>query len=111
MKLKSQVENVLKEFPQTRNSDITLMIELWQRYFPTRIKKGSSGEVGIWLKDLYDLPREDNIKRIRAHFQNDLNLYLPSDEKVVLQRRINEDKWREFMGYPPKNNIGQSTLI
>lgn len=111
MKLKSQVEFLLRTKPETRNSDITLMIEVWQTYYSSYLKKGSTGEVGVWLKDLYDLPREDNIKRIRAHFQNDLNLYLPSDEKVAIQRRINEDKWREFMGYPPKNNINQPQLV
>ena len=102
MKLKSQVEYILKEIPDTRNSDITLMIEIWKKYYPSRLKTGSTGEQGVWLKDLYELPREDNCKRIRAHFQNDLNLYLPSDPKIVKQRRINEDKWREFMGYSPK---------
>jgi len=111
VKLKSQVEFVLKEFPESRNSDITLMIELWKAYYPSKLKTGATGEKGVWLKDLYELPTQDNIKRIRAHFQNDLNLYLPTDPKVVKQRRISEDKWREFMGYSPKHNVGQAQLI
>ena len=112
MKLKSQVEYCLREIPETRNSDITLMIEIWKRYFPSKMKMGATGEMGVWLKDLYELPRDDNVKRIRAHFQNDLNKYLPSDQKIVKQRRINENKWRVFMGYPPKGGlVGQPSLI
>ena len=65
---KEMVEACLRNIPETRNSDITLMIEVWRRYFPQRIKRGQTGEEGIWLKDLYDLPREDNIKRERAKF-------------------------------------------
>ena len=92
-----QVGEILKDYPETRNSDIALMIELWKTYYPNRVKKGANGELGVWLKDLYDLPREDAIKRIRAHYQNDLNRYLPTSLDVVIQRRINQEKWREYM--------------
>lgn len=91
------VGNILKNYPETRNSDITLMIKLWEVYFPSRVRKGQNGQLGVYLCDLYELPREDNIKRIRAHFQNDMTLYLPTDQAVVKQRRINEEKWREYM--------------
>lgn len=65
------VENILRNVPESRNSDITLMIEIWKRYYPQRIKKGASGEEGVWLRDLYDLPREDGVKRIRASFNHE----------------------------------------
>ena len=91
------VGNVLKNYPETRNSDITLMIKIWEVYYPSRVRKAQNGQLGVYLSDLYELPREDNIKRIRAHFQNDLNRYLPTDPAVVKQRRINEVKWREYM--------------
>ena len=97
-KLKAQVEYCLDTFPETRNSDIALTLAIWRQYFPTRIRKGASGEEGVWLKDLYDLPREDNVKRVRAKFQNEQNLYLPTDWKVAKQRKINEDKWRVALG-------------
>lgn len=98
--LKGAVGNMLKENPATRNSDITLMIEIWKRHLPEKIKRGASGEEGIWLKDLYELPREDNIKRVRAYWQNDKKFYLPTDEAVARARGINMDEWRVAMGYP-----------
>ena len=95
--LKHQVEEILKEFPETRNSDITLMIKLWEVYYPKYVRKGASGEMGVWLKDLYELPQEDNVKRVRAIFQNDLNQYLPDDPQVRKQRKVNEEKWLDFV--------------
>ena len=87
------------KFPETRNSDVTLTIAIWKEYFPERIKREmSSGADCVELKALYDLPREDGVKRYRAHFQNDLNLYLPTSLEVALQRKINEERWREAMG-------------
>lgn len=96
-KLKAQVETLLREVPATRDSDISLMIEVWRRFYPQFVKTGSTGEAGVWLKDLFSLPREDHIKRIRAHFQNDCGKYLPASLEVVRQRRINEEFWREEM--------------
>lgn len=95
------VEACLRNIPETRNSDITLMIEVWRRYFPQRVKRGQTGEEGIWLKDLYDLPREDNIKRERAKF-NAEGKYYPTDWKVAKARGIKEDEWRVVNGYPTK---------
>lgn len=97
--LKSQVEKILRDTPSSRNSDITLTIELWKRFYPSKIKQSKeTGKFGVWLDDLFTLPREDNIKRIRAHFQNDMLKYLPTSLEVVRQRRINEEVWRKTMG-------------
>ena len=95
--LKTQVRHCLLEYPETRNSDITLMLKIWEIYFPEYLKKGATGQIGVWLKDLYELPREDNIKRVRAFFQNTQGLYLPSDPAVRKQRKIEEEKWLEFI--------------
>ena len=94
MTLKKQVEKILKNHPETRNSDITLMIAVWQNFYNI----GPS----IRTDQLYDLPREDNIKRIRAQF-NARGLYRPTDIKIVRARGLNEDKWRELLGYPIKS--------
>ena len=103
--LKGQVELILSTHEYTRNSDIALMIEIWKRFYPTLIKTGTTGEQGIWLKDLYDLPREDNIKRMRASFQNDKTdpKYLPTDWAVAKQRGINAQVWRSHLGYAPNS--------
>ena len=35
--LKSQVETILKPIPETRNSDITLTIEIWKRFHSNKL--------------------------------------------------------------------------
>lgn len=104
--LKKAVHDILRDVPATRNSDITLMLEVWRKHFPQCIKKGASGEEGVWLKDLYDLPREDNIKRVRAYWQNAKKLYPPTEEAVAKARGFNMDEWRVAMGYPTKDTAG-----
>lgn len=107
-KLNTMVEEILRNIPETRNSDITLMIEIWKRYFTQKIKKGSTGEEGIWLRDLYELPREDAVKRVRASFNHE-GKYFPTEWKVAKHRGINEDEWRIALGYPVKSNTVRPT--
>jgi len=108
MTLNKQVERTLEDFPETRNSDIALTIQIWETYYPEYLENG-------WVKieNLYDLPREDNVKRIRARIQNVEGRLLPTSEAVVKQRRINEDRWRDAMGYAleePLSGAIQQTL-
>lgn len=110
--LKRMVEDVLNDIPATRNSDIALTIEVWKRFYPQRVftSERYSGSGGnrecITLQSLYDLPREDNVKRTRAYLQNVRKLYLPTDAKVARARGINEDEWRVGMGYPTVSTAG-----
>ncbi|MCK4454465.1 hypothetical protein KAU51_03985 [Candidatus Parcubacteria bacterium] len=90
--LKAKVEYILQEFPDTRNSDIELMITIIERYYSNWIE----GDEYIKLSDLHQLPREDHIKRIRAKF-NSVGKYLPTEWEVAKARRINEEVWREAM--------------
>lgn len=96
--LKIQVEYCLATFPETRDSDISLLLKIWNEYYPQRIFLTEFGNPAVMLSDLYELPREDGVKRYRAHFQNDHNLYLPTSWEVAKQRKINEERWREAMG-------------
>lgn len=111
--LKQQVEYCLQNSPEARNSDIKLMILVWINFYEIR------GAV-IELNDLYYLPREDNIKRIRANFQSCKKYmetgdpkhapkYLPTDKKVAEKRGINEEIWRRFQGY--NSEMRQPNLI
>lgn len=100
-RLKKTVEEVLECESRTRNSDITLMIEIWKRYCSEHMNY-IDGVAYVRLEDLYNLPREDNIKRIRAAL-NARGLYWPTDWKVAKARGINEDRWRAFLGFSPKN--------
>ena len=95
------VENILRNMPENRNSDIALTIEIWRKYYPSLIKVGKTGQEGVWLKDIFELPREDNIKRERAKF-NALGKYYPTDWKVAKARGLKEDLWRTENGYPTK---------
>lgn len=157
--LKEKVEDVLKNYPQSRDSDVWLTLKIWSLYFPTLISRGGflmsfrahiadtiekrqtikpepfseaewilySSQSKAWqnflaefdevllkggyvsmvedkvvpvamveLKNIMDLPREDNVKRIRAKIQNEEKKYLPTSLEVAKQRKINEEDWRAW---------------
>ena len=91
-KLTKMVEEILTEIPETRNSDIKLTIEIWKIYYPQYIKNRAGEEV-VSLRTLYDLPREDNIKRLRAFIQNTEGRLLPTTWEIAKQRGINKEIW------------------
>lgn len=104
---KQQVEKILGDYPAARNSDITLTIEIWKRFYPEKVSNGT-----VALSALYDLPREDSVKRIRAKFQQEAMerieagrpgkddwIYLPSDPKIAEQRGIMAAQWQKALGY------------
>jgi len=92
--LKNQIEAVLQDDPATRNSDIGLLIGIWTRFYGVKM--------AVSVQQLYDLPREDTVKRFRAKFQNEELKYLPTELKIALRRGILENEWRKAMGYEPK---------
>jgi hypothetical protein len=95
--LKSQVESTLIECPGTRNSDIELTIKIWERFHNARL--GWDGaKRWIYIEQLFELPREDNVKRIRAKFNSE-GLYWPTDPKVAQARGILQDDWMRVLGY------------
>lgn len=98
MNLKQQVEYILQTYPNTRNSDIKLTLNVWIKYYPSKVKFVKD-KWFVALNDLYELPREDNVKRIRAKF-NQQNLYLPTDPEVIKQRRQKEMEWKQQMLMP-----------
>ena len=98
--LKQQVYYCLERWPDTRNSDITLMIQVWITFYPNQTIGGECSAVRFC--ELYDLPREDNVKRVRAHLQNDKHLFPPTLWEVARQRGYQEDEWRTALGYPTK---------
>lgn len=123
--VKAMVEVVLRNEPETRNSDVLLTRRIWERYYPQRIVDTPRGPA-VLLESLMDLPREDNIKRIRAKF-NEKGKYYPTDWKVAQARGIQENEWRSVLGYPakertirptrqasymdPERNYNQGTLV
>jgi len=104
VKLRDMVETVLKDVEETRNSDIKLTIAIWIKYYPDHVLNTSRGDkTGIFLESLYKLPREDNVKRIRAKIQNDEKKYLPTDPDVRRKRKISEEEWYSYLGYAVRN--------
>lgn len=107
--LKDQVEHCLKNYPETRNSDIKLTVCVWYEFGNIQ----SAFPIGS-LKELTNLmlemPHEDNIKRLRAKF-NEAGEYWPTDWVVAKHRRINETEWRIKLGYNTQANaIGEAEL-
>lgn len=93
-----QILKVLEEVPESRNSDITLTIEIWTRYYSEHLVQGKTGRYAVILEELFNIPREDIIKRLRAKIQNDELKFLPTSLAVAKQRKINEEVWRKYMG-------------
>ena len=73
--LEKQIRYVLENDEQSRNSDIRLTQMVWWRYH-NRSMRTIDGKVYVEIKELFTLPREDHIKRIRAKIQNDMKEFL-----------------------------------
>lgn len=112
--LKAKVEHVLEERPHTRNSDIDLTIEIWKRFYPEILEQRfENGRIAHYLPlyNLGDVPREDNVKRIRAKIQNEEKRFIPTSQEVALKRGFEEVEWRRALGYPIFDQTGQGQLI
>jgi len=98
--LKGKVRKMLALHPETRNSDITLTIKIWNEYSPTKIVLNQrDNRQYVALEDLFNLPQQDNIKRLRCTIQNTEGKYLPTEWKVAEKRGIEQDKWHKAMAF------------
>lgn len=95
--LKDKVLAGLERCPEARDNDIKLLNWIWINYYPNLISKNDQGEYVVRLIDLYKLPREDNVKRLRAIIQNLEHRFLPTSEEVRKQRKIGEQEWRIYL--------------
>ncbi len=105
MKLKDKILYCLEKDEQSRNSDIRLTQSIWFNFHRDKLFENEKGKLCINIQDLFDLPREDNIKRIRAKIQNDQHnpQFLPTSIEVRRQRGILEQTWRAYLGYLTEN--------
>jgi hypothetical protein len=78
--LQDRVAWLLNNYPETRNSDITLQIEYW-KHFESHIFNGEH----VSVPDLYNLTRLTSIARARAKIQNTYKLFL-ADEPIRAHR-------------------------
>lgn len=94
-----RLEYILQEFPETRNSDTSLMIKLWEVFYPQFLTKSQkTGKIYIEVGNLYDVPTQDDAKRFRAKMNSE-GKYLPTSEAVARRRGLNIDEWRVATGY------------
>ena len=89
-KLIFRVSNMLRKDMETRNDDRILTIRVWQSILP-------AGTDSITFEQLFDLPDQSSIKRMRAHLQNKLKLYPPTKAAVAKQRRWNKKEWEKLL--------------
>ena len=89
--IKDKVEAILRDRPDTRNSDKRLVIEYWRCFHPQFV---ATNEVGDWilLENIMDLTSADTIARCRQKIQED-GKFLATDI-VVRERRQKEKKIR-----------------
>lgn len=94
IKLIDKVERCLIDFPETRNSDVALTHRIIYQYHNSHIKKFED----IWwtTTTIQKQIREDHVKRLRATF-NSRGMYLPTEPKVLKQRKLLEKVWHNEM--------------
>lgn len=97
--LDKQVRTVLAEDEKSRNSDVRLTQVIWWKFYPNSVGFHND-KAFVYLERMFELPREDNIKRIRAKIQNEEKLYLPTDRAVAKRRGWLEDEWRMYLNKP-----------
>jgi len=87
--IQERVAWLLNNFPETRNSDITLQIKYWSHFEPD-VFNGSLLDVN----DLYKLTRLTSIVRARATIQNTYKLFL-ADEAIREYRGVLQKEEKE----------------
>ena len=91
-----KVENALLWDINCRNSDAYLTLYLWKR-----VKNQEAYSQDEIMELLQELPPPD-IKRVRAHIQNDDGNYIPTIWIIARARNHNVNKWKQALGYSLK---------
>lgn len=94
------VEDTLKRYPVTRNSDVTLTWYIVYLYYPNEAME-ANGRYWTSVR-VQSLVREDRVKRARAKIQNEEGKHLPSDPAVRAARKITEEAYRLYLGKNPE---------
>jgi hypothetical protein len=96
MTLKDKILYCLEKYPESRNSDIKLTNAVWYEFHNSKVRVIDK-KLYVMLEDLYQLPKEDNVKRWRAKIQNVEHHFLPTSEAVCKARKIEEFWWNREM--------------
>jgi hypothetical protein len=85
--IEERVAWLLNNYPNTRDSDITLQVKYWQRFDPEHFDGA-----GISILDYYRLPKLTSIARARATIQNKLKLFQASEEVRKRRKQLQDDE-------------------
>lgn len=93
--LHTTILHFLAKYDDLRNNDISLQLAIIRHKYPHAVWNSKWVEyVATWALQKVT---QDNVKRVRAKIQNEEGKYLPTDPKVRKARRINEEKWNEWV--------------
>lgn len=100
-KISQKVSEILRRFPEARNSDKKLFWLLIQEYYG----------VGQFIDDkkFFQLPSFESIRRVRQKIQQEL-LFPPTDWRVAKQRKWEEREWQKALGYYVESK-GQMVML
>ena len=88
--LEERVAFILSRFPQTRNSDVTLQLQYWQIFECHLLGYGGMPTTETY----YAVRRLNDLARARRVVQNDLGLFVATDERVATKRRQRAEDFR-----------------
>ena len=86
----SKVGYILWQYPETRNSDITLALKFYKVFYPELIKQEA-----ISFENFYKLPKMYDIQRDRAKIQNDYKLF-PASAEVQRKRHDRSEEYTKY---------------
>lgn len=95
---------LLNNYPNTRDSDITLQIQYWRHFNSESIQNES-----VKLSDLYFLPRLNSLTRLRARIQNDFELFLAKDEIRKHRGKLSEEE--KTKAVEKKEEYSETSLV
>lgn len=87
-KTKDMVENILANDERSRNSDIWLILQVWQ--------KKQHIKCFIPYEDLSKMITPETITRVRRKIQNDENRFLPTSETIRQRRKLREEDIKQW---------------
>jgi hypothetical protein len=79
---------LLEKNEHLRNCDKCLIIYYW---------KHVDALDNVSKDNIHSLTPSESIRRVRQHIQNDLGLWPPTEEKVLLARKINESAVQDWI--------------
>jgi hypothetical protein len=82
--IEQRVCTILRDFPETRDSDTALLIRYWRRVQPDILLEWKPLE----LEALFELEKIESISRARRHIQNDLGLFQATPRTLALRGEL-----------------------